>query len=97
MNLTRVDRLDTRCEVPNPVYQVDFWRRPDPTPGITRESMGWYSEEWRLEGAEDVEQVLAWARATAADDRVCTVYVEVHDSEQGPGLVQLAGTDPTSA
>ncbi len=56
----------------------------------------WHSEEWRLEGAEDVEQVLAWARTTAGSDRLCTVYVEVHDNEQGPGLVQLAGTDPTS-
>ncbi len=97
MNIAPVDPRDTRWEVPTPVYRVYFWHRPGPPPGIPQESMGWHSEEWRLEGAEGVEQVLAWARETAGGDRLCTVYVEVHDNEAGPGLVHLAGTDPTAA
>lgn len=85
-----VDPRDQRWEVPKPIYRVYFWGCP--TPEIA-DSM-WTSDEWRLEDA-DIDEVLAWARAKAADRRF-VVYVEVAGGQPDDlGLVRLIGTDPT--
>jgi hypothetical protein len=56
--------------------------------------MGYVSDEYRVTEARDVSEVIAWAQATARDEQTFTLYVE-HDSEVGPGLILLAGKDPT--
>lgn len=51
------------------------------------------SEEFEIVDA-DVEEVLAWASATAGADRTHVVYVLRRDAD-GLGLIRLTGEDPT--
>jgi hypothetical protein len=89
MRVHSVDPRDTRWEVDRPSYRVYFWRRQSDRP-----DSGWASEEWQIDGA-DVGEVLAWADTDQAR-RAYTLYVRC-ESNDGPGLIRLAGTDPTAA
>lgn len=94
MNIEGVDPRDIEWEVEHPVYRVYFWHQPSAPPGVSRARVAYHSDEYRLMGAEDVHEVLAWAKATARPEQFFTLYVEhVHDGS--PGLIQLAGKDPT--
>lgn len=63
-----------------PTYRVDFW-----TDDVA-------SDEWRIDGASDVHEVLAWAD-DHANGRSVAIYVEtVH--EHGIGLARIAGREP---
>ncbi|HEX7825720.1 MAG TPA: hypothetical protein VF477_12510 [Mycobacterium sp.] len=53
----------------HPLYRVDFW---------TGDSS---SDEWRIEGAKDLHEVLDWATARA-EGRSIVIYVEIV-SERG--------------
>jgi hypothetical protein len=89
-----VDPRDTEWENPDPVYRVYFWHRQAPPAGIRAESMGWQSEEHRLTEAADVHEVIAWAEQRLPSGDRYVLYVE--QSDRGlPGLIRLAGTDPT--
>jgi hypothetical protein len=81
-----VDPRDTRWEVSSPTYCVYFWRRV---------GGGYHSEEFQLSGASDVREVLGWAEERA-EGRTFTAYALVENALGEPGLVQLAGVDPTA-
>jgi hypothetical protein len=57
--------------------------------------MGYHSEEFEVTGA-DVGEVIAWAEATAGEDRTYTLYVLVGHGDD-KGLIRLAGQDPNAA
>ena len=86
MDARLVDPRDIEWEVLSPAYRVYFWRR---RPG------GYESEEFQLDGATDVAEVLGWAEQRA-EARTFTVYAVV-DALGELGLVQLAGVDPTAS
>ena len=56
----------------------------------------WRSQEWRLTGAADVHEVLAWASGPAGRGRRFELFVEAKSSG-GPGLLRLAGTSPADS
>jgi hypothetical protein len=86
VDIRPVDPRDIEWEASSPAYRVYFWRE---------DSRGGYaSEEFQLDGATDVHEVLTWV-AENADGRVLTVYALV-EVEGGRGLVRLAGVDPTA-
>jgi hypothetical protein len=63
--------------VTEPVYVVEFW-----TSGSER-------EQWRVLDAEDVEDVMDWARRRQIG-RVLSVAIEHHD-EYGTSVLRLLG------
>lgn len=96
MDIDPVDPRDTQWERERPTYRVYFWgRSPAPTE-VPAEQVGYYAREYRLRGAEDVHQVIRWADSAAAAEETYTLYVECQDAGV-PGLILLAGTDPTAA
>lgn len=87
MDVRPIDPRDTEIEIDHPTYRVFFWRLQSDHPGS-----GYGSEEYELTGAQDIDEVLGWARANAGDDRTYTVYTVV-----GKTLVHLLGIDPTAS
>jgi hypothetical protein len=79
-----VDPRDTRWELWKPLYRV-YFRRPRGT--------GWMSREFEVSGG-DVVAALAWAAEHAENQETYTVHCVVEGAD-GPGLVRLAGDDPT--
>ena len=94
MIIEGVDPRDIEWEVDQPVYRVYFWHQPPAPPGIPQQHMGYHCDEYRLRDATDVHEVLAWAERTAPPEQTFTLYVE-HLHENSPGLIHLAGVDPT--
>jgi len=80
-----VDPRDARWEEWSPSYRVYFWR---PVGGT-----GFASREFEIRGG-DVEAVFAWADENRVEPETFALFVVV-DRGDGPGLVRLAGTDPT--
>lgn len=83
MRFESVDPRDTSWECPQPVYRVYFWSGP----GL--------SDEYRLVGASDVHEAIAWADERLPDGDQYLLYVEQSDAGR-LGLVRLAGTEPTA-
>ncbi len=81
-----------------PVYRVCFGHQPPAPPGISQQhmgtNMGYHGDECRLRGAADVLEVINWAVAAARPEQTFTLYVE-HLQDGQPGLIHLAGSDPT--
>jgi hypothetical protein len=94
VDIEGVDPRDIEWEVDRPVYRVYFWHQPPAPPGVAQSKMGYHSDEYRLSGGEDVHEVLVWATASARPEQTFTLYVE-HVQDGSPGLIQLAGKDPT--
>lgn len=87
MFASAVDPEHSLLEQDEAVYQVHFWSQAG------GEDSMWCRHEWRLEGAKDLPEVLAWADREAVG-RHFTVYVEaVIDDELS--LLYLQGDDPT--
>ena len=63
--------------IAEPVYVVEFWTSRDD------------GEQWRLLDAEDVDDVVDWARRRQ-QGRVLAVSVEHHD-EYGTSVLRLLG------
>ncbi len=83
----------TRWTIEAPDYRVDFWQevaQADLTKGVATG----YGHESYLVSDADISEVLEWAGKTAAG-RPVTIYAAVSPTGE-PGLVRLAGTDPTS-
>ena len=89
-----IDPRDTEWEVEGPVYRVYFWHQPLAPAGVRQAQMMFHSDEYRLSGAVDVDEVLDWARTTARPDQTFTLYVE-HRHGDSPGLIHIMGVDPT--
>jgi hypothetical protein len=89
-----IDPRDSEWEVEGPVYRVYPWRQPLAPEGVAQEHGMFHSAEYRLSGAVDVSEVLDWARTTAMNDQMFTLYVE-HRHGDSPGPIHLMGVDPT--
>ena len=83
MEIHLVDPRDTTSQVDQPNYRVYVWRRG--------EGGGLSAEEFRLLGAQDVSEVLAFAGSHQADS--VAVYVESATSD-GLTLLKLHSSDP---
>ena len=81
MKVTRVDPRYVSQENPDPVYRVDFWDE------------NCASDENRIENAESIVDVLAWAEANR-HGRYVVIWVE-YSYEGGTGLTRLHGWEPT--
>jgi hypothetical protein len=75
-----------------PMYRVDFWGNPD------GEGYAWTKYTFEIDDAHNVQQVLAWADASARGRLVCVYAIAPYpgggDSKEVE-LLQLSGTDPT--
>jgi hypothetical protein len=89
-----VDPRDIEWEVDQPVYRVYFWHQPPAPPGIRQQDVMYHCDENRISGARDVHEVLDWATSTARPEQAFVLYVE-HMLAGSPGLIRLAGDDPT--
>lgn len=89
-----VDPPEACWEDDTPAYRVYFWHQPPAPPGVRQEQVMYSSDEYRLQGAVDVQEVLAWVSARARPDQTFTLYAE-HQDEDGVGLLRLSGVDPT--
>jgi hypothetical protein len=81
-----IDPRDTEAEVASPAYRVYFWERE-----TTHDDAGFRSDEYEIDGAEDVREVLDWAEANSGGNRTFTAYVVIDKT-----LVLLSGHDPTA-
>jgi hypothetical protein len=89
-----VDPRDTTWEVVASAYRVYFWAQPPGPPPSGEGRMAYVSDEYEVNDA-DVTLVLEWARSKASSDQTFTLYALVHCNGT-PGLVRLAGVDPTA-
>ncbi|WP_445394924.1 hypothetical protein ACSMX9_16835 [Streptomyces sp. LE64] len=81
MEIRGVDPRDVEWERDHGRYRVYF-----------RDRAAGASEEYEVLGERDVEEVLAWAAARAAEHGwTYTVYLVVADDRGSPGLVRLSG------
>ena len=91
MKVEEADPFDGRWEENALTYRVRFW-------GVNTESrtdppLVYESTEINATDVADVSEVLRWAEDNA-DGRTFTLYAVV-DRGPEPGLVHLAGVDPT--
>jgi hypothetical protein len=77
VDVSPVDPRDVEGEDHGPVYRVYFWESTTST-------------EYRLVGADDVDEVLAWAEANVRHDQTYELFVEV-TSAHSVRLVRLSG------
>ena len=96
MQASPVDPADTTWECSDPTYRVYFWSSP--TGGGTAHT----SYEWRITEATNVHEVIAWAESERGV-RTYELFVEHSDKMESrtegwtdaPGLIRLAGSNPT--
>jgi hypothetical protein len=88
------DPRDVEWVCDDPAYRVHFWRQPALASGGA-DAVVWDCDEHRLAGVADVQEVIAWAAQRVPGDGQYVVYVEQTDAGS-PGLVRLAGFDPTA-
>jgi hypothetical protein len=74
-----------------PTYRVDFWTAVSPSDPDRGIATGWKRDAYYVTEA-DADEVLAWSEA---DGRRAVVYVVFARGEDEPGLIRLAGLDPT--
>ena len=94
METTYLEREEViRWMVVKPTYRVDFWREisaGDPSRDL---APGWKQDSYYVTDA-DVDEVLAWSK-TEASGRPIVVYLVFARRDGEPGLIRLAGEDPT--
>jgi hypothetical protein len=92
MRIRQVDPRDIRWEQHDPRFRVHIWTRC--AAGGDPATTGYQADEYEIDGA-DVDEVLRWAHARAAErDGTFGLFLLV-TNDQEPGLVRLAGQDPT--
>lgn len=84
METALIDPRDIRWEVRQPTYRCYFWTVPDSA-----------SSEWRITGAADVHEAIAWAEAERGE-RTYELFIEYVESNERRGLIRLSGDDPTA-
>lgn len=85
-----VDPRYVTAEENEPTYRVDFWTYTRPE--LAAQERGLATEEWRVSGARDVHEVIAWADQHSSG-RQYVLSAEFRQ-EQGTGLVRLSGKFP---
>ena len=97
MRASPIDPRDTEWECSDPAYRVYFWSQP------TSPLVAYTSYEWRITDASDVHEVVAWAESERRG-RTYELFVEHTDRMESrdegwtdaPGLIRLAGSNPTA-
>ncbi|WP_298226812.1 hypothetical protein [Gryllotalpicola sp.] len=78
-----------------PVYRVTFWNLPDWHGPSTPYPIAFNAESWRVVGARDLHEVVAWADA---DGRQYELFAESEDSRSGRQftgtVLRLTGYNP---
>ena len=95
MIIDGVDPRDIEWDVERPTYRVDVWERPAAPEGVAQEAMAYHRDTYRIGAADDVDEVLGWARETTRPGQTFSLYVECRDDGR-LGLIRLAGVDPTA-
>ena len=85
-----VDPRYVTAEEDAPAYRVDFWSSP--VPGRPVHEAGLATEEWRITGADSVQDVVTWAEANS-NGRPYVLAVEFRNGGD-VALVRLAGHFP---
>jgi hypothetical protein len=96
MEASPIDPRDTTWERRDPTYRVYFWSVP------TDVWRAHTSYEWRITGAVDVQEVIAWAERERRG-RTYELFVERADRMESrtegwtdaSGLIRLSGANPT--
>jgi hypothetical protein len=96
MRVESIDPRDTQWEDDTPVYRAHLWSHALAPPDIPSGMVGWHSDAYEIRDAQDVHEVIAWAQRPEHGGRAFTLYVSIERNGQ-PGLVRLAGVDPTRA
>ena len=89
---------DTRWQVPAHHYYITFWTQEAAPAGVDQDVVGWTADMNEIPGAADVVEVVQWAESEALQrNALYTIFarMEFGESGPGPGLVWLAGHDPT--
>lgn len=95
MHAATLDPRDIRWEQDLPTYRVYFYERAALGPEEEDGHSSWGAYEWRLTGATDVHEVLAWATGPEGRGRRFELFVEWSTAE-GTGLLRLAGENPNA-
>jgi hypothetical protein len=89
---------DTRW-ITDPIcdYYVTFWTQPQVAGAVDDDAIGSRSEMYEVFTAADVVEVIEWAENGARErSAMYTIFARLEHGEL-PGLVWIAGIDPTSA
>ena len=98
MEIKPIDpRTDPRWETPpTHDYRVIFWNQSVGPKDVPQELVMWAAYETDVLGASDVHEVIEWADEEALRRKsMYTLFAKV-DIPDHPGLVWLAGVDPTA-
>src|SRR2546429_629346 len=93
MHASPVDPRDRTWEDDEPVSRVLIWSRPDSSQALVSPAQGWVCQSDDVSGA-DIDEVLAWAKERTPPDGTHAVFVRA-GNDGAPGLIRLAGWDPT--
>jgi hypothetical protein len=88
-----VDPRDAEGEDHDPAYRVYFWESTAPPGAADAESFMMAATEHRLVGAENVQEVVAWADGHVRPDQAYELFVEVIRASS-VRLVRLSGLGP---
>jgi hypothetical protein len=96
LHVEGIDRLDESWVSDHPAYRVTFWSLPRGTDGASQlVPLAFNAEHWRISGARDALEVLAWARA---DGRMFELFAESEDADAAGGftrtVLRLTGYNP---
>lgn len=84
---------DTTWDVASPEYLVYLWSERTSESALHRPSTYLACREFRLRDAEDVSEVLDWAKREARPDESVVIEIEL-SGPGGAGTVRLLGNDP---
>ena len=88
-----VDPRNAEGEDHDPAYRVYFWESTAPPGATDAESSMMASTEYRLSGAEDVHEVIAWAEAQVRPDQAYELFVEAN-LDSSVRLIRVSGLCP---
>jgi len=89
MEAVQFDRDDLSVTGFEPAYQVNLYDREPREPSGLNDA----TEEWRITGAQDADEVLRWVRGR--NPAVFTVFAEISDLDGLRYLAYVAGFRPT--
>jgi hypothetical protein len=84
-----IDPRDVDWEITAPVFRVEFWSQGADRDHVPREKQALRCDTYRLTGASDVRDVMAWARDQSVDATRTAIYVE-SSAHTSLGLIMVA-------
>jgi hypothetical protein len=76
-----------------PTHHVDFWSQPPIPPGLDPSKVGYRRDSYKVSGASDVYEVIAWAEQQK-DGRTFVVWLATGGPD--PSILRAYGDDPTN-